>query len=66
MRAYDLAIKLKSYNYNSLNLKVIKNPEIAIDKFLDTKNQKYIITNYSPLIKTKEYLERKEGKNNGN
>ena len=34
--------------------------DIITDIMMKTKNKKYLISNYSPLIRTKEYLEKLE------
>jgi len=59
-RAYDLAVAIKCFGYNEKNIIVNENIEKAIDVLLETKNKKYLISNYSPLIQTKEYLEKLE------
>ena len=59
-RAFDLAIAIKCFGYDTDNIIVEENIEKAIDIMMKTKNKKYLISNYSPLIRTKEYLEKLE------
>lgn len=60
LRAYDLAVAIKCFGYDEKNIVVEENIETAINTMMKTKNKKYLISNYSPLIKTKEYLEKLE------
>ena len=62
LRANDLAVRIKCSGYDVSNIMVIKDEEDAINELVSTKSKKYIISNYSPLIKVKEYLEMKEAK----
>lgn len=59
-RAYDIAITIKCSGYKKENIIVEHDKEKAINILLKTKNKKYIISNYSPLISVKEILERLE------
>ena len=59
-RAYDLAITIKCNNYDKNKIIVEHDIGKSIDKLLETDNKKYIISNYSPLTKTKERLEKLE------
>lgn len=59
-RAYDLAVTIKCFGYDEKQILVNENIESAINILLETKNKKYLISNYSPLIQTKEYLEKLE------
>ena len=61
-RAYDMAIPIKCNGYKLEKIVVEHNITRAIDKLLETDNQKYIISNYSPLVQVKETLERLEDK----
>lgn len=63
-RAYDLAVAIKCFGYDENKIIVEENIESAINLMMKTKNKKYLISNYSPLIKTKEYLEKLEKKGN--
>ena len=59
-RAYDMAITIKCNNYDPKKIIVEHDINKAINELLETNNRKYIISNYSPLIKTKEILEHLE------
>lgn len=59
-RAYDMAITIKCNDYDKNKIIVEHDIEKSINKLLETDNKKYIISNYSPLIKTKELLEQLE------
>lgn len=59
-RAYDMAITIKCNDYDKKKIVVEHDIAVAINKLLETDNKKYIISNYSPLIKTKELLEQLE------
>ncbi len=59
-RAYDIAITIKCNNYDKNKIIVEHDIDKSIDKLLETDNKKYIISNYSPLTKTKEILEKLE------
>lgn len=59
-RAYDMAITIKCNDYDKNKIVVEHDIASAINKLLETDNKKYIISNYSPLIKTKELLEQLE------
>ena len=59
-RAYDLAVAIKCFGYDQEKILVNDNIEKAVDLMMETHNKKYLISNYSPLIKTKEYLEKLE------
>ena len=59
-RAYDMAITIKCNNYEPKKIVVEHDINKAINKLFETKNKKYIISNYSPLTKTKEILEHLE------
>lgn len=56
-RGYDIAITLKCNDYDKSKIIVEHDIEKAINNLLKTKTKKYIISNYSPLIKTKNILE---------
>jgi len=59
-RAYDVAITLKCNNYDKNKIIVEHDINKAIDRLLEIDNKKYIISNYSPLTKTKEIIEKLE------
>ncbi|MBE6152615.1 MAG: DUF1727 domain-containing protein [Firmicutes bacterium] len=59
-RAYDIAITLKCNNYDKNKIIVEHDIDKSINKLLETDSKKYIISNYSPLTKTKEILEQLE------
>jgi len=59
-RAYDIAITLKCNNYDKNKIIVEHDIDKAIDILLETDTRKYIISNYSPLTKTKDRLEQLE------
>lgn len=55
-RAYDLAIAIKCSGYNKNKIVVEHDVDLAIENLLKTNNKKYIISNYSPLPRTKNVL----------
>ena len=59
-RAYDFAIAIKYSPYPENQIIVEPNIQKSVQETLKTKNKKYIISNYSPLTETKEYLEKLE------
>ena len=59
-RAYDIAITIKCNGYKKDNIIVEHSLEKAIKILLKTQTKKYIISNYSPLINTKEILDKLE------
>ena len=59
-RAYDMAITIKCNNYNPKKIIVEHDIAKAIEHLLETKNKKYIISNYSPLPKAKNILKHLE------
>ena len=61
-RAYDMAIPVKCNDYDTGRIEVEHNIEKAIEMLLETDGQKYIITNYSPLMQVKGILEKLEEK----
>lgn len=61
VRAYEMAIALKINNVNVQKIIVDYDISKAICKLLIKKNRKYVISNYSSLLKIKKILENKEG-----
>ena len=59
-RAEEVAIALKVNNIDVKKIIVKNNFDDAISKLLISKNQKYIITNYSSLLKVRNILSNKE------
>lgn len=59
-RAYDMAIVIKNNNYDINKIVVEKSIEKSLTKLFETNNKKYIISNYSPVTKTKDILEKME------
>ena len=55
-RAYDIAVRIKMSGYNYKNIVVKPDISDAINTLYETKNDKYIITNYTALIPTRNKL----------
>lgn len=59
-RAYDMAIPLKCNGYDPTKIHVEHDIPKAIHQLLHTTNQKYIISNYSPLVQVQKTLTKLE------
>ena len=61
-RAYDMAIPLKCNGYDPRQIIVRHDVTRAIHELLKTDSEKYIISNYSPLVQVRKTLEKLEDK----
>ena len=62
-RAYDMAIPVKSNFYSCDRIIVHHDPTRAIEELLSTPGDKYIISNYSPLVEVQNILTKLEAQN---
>lgn len=63
LRAYDMAIRMKNGNVDINKIEVYEKIEEAVESLFKTENDKFVITNYTAIINTRENLIKHQKRN---